>query len=75
MSESSFRKYRRRISVSELRPFVPGEDLSGISVSDEDQPPREGDMVARNPDNHRDKWLVSQEYFAANFHTEPIDPC
>jgi len=24
-------------------------------------------MIARNPDNYDDQWLVSKEYFEANF--------
>jgi hypothetical protein len=29
-----------------------------------------GDMIARNPKNHADQWLVSAEYFADNFEPE-----
>jgi len=29
-------------------------------------------MIARNPKNHADQWLVAERYFADNF--EPIDP-
>jgi hypothetical protein len=28
------------------------------------------DMIARNPQNHADKWLVTAKYFADNF--EPL---
>jgi hypothetical protein len=28
-------------------------------------------MIARNPANHDDKWLVAADYFAANF--EPVE--
>jgi hypothetical protein len=28
-------------------------------------------MIARNPANHEDRWLVAAEYFAANF--EPVN--
>jgi hypothetical protein len=24
-------------------------------------------MIARNPDHHDDQWLISEEYFEANF--------
>lgn len=64
-----FKKYRRT-QVTELRPYVPGEDTSGISISDVDRKagsPKEGDMIARNPTNHADQWLVSKAYFEANF--------
>ena len=26
-----------------------------------------GDMIARNPDNHNDLWLIAGEYFKNNF--------
>lgn len=58
-------KYYRRTGLSEMRPYIPGEDLSEVSVSPEDVP-KEGDMIARNPDNHADQWLVAQAYFEKN---------
>jgi hypothetical protein len=70
MSEGKFEQYRRK-QIAELRPYVPGEDLSErVSISAGDREagsPKEGDMIARNPDNHDDQWLVAQEYFEANF--------
>lgn len=33
--------------------------------------PRVGDMIARNPADHSDQWLVAQAYFEQNF--EPVD--
>jgi len=33
--------------------------------------PKIGDMIARNPKDHADQWLVSAQYFSDNF--EPID--
>lgn len=41
------------ISISEL-------DLKNGS-------PEIGDMIARNPNNHLDQWLVAEEYFKDNF--------
>lgn len=64
-----FRKYRRS-QIAELRPYVPGEDMSLISISIPDKEagsPKLGDMIARNPKNHDDKWLVAQQYFLDNF--------
>ena len=58
-------KQYRRTGLSEMRPYVVSEDLAGVSVSDEDTP-KEGDMIARNPKNHDDKWLVAKEYFEEN---------
>lgn len=41
-----------------------------VSISDVDLlngSPREGDMIARNPENHNDQWLVAKQYFENNF--------
>jgi hypothetical protein len=66
---SEFKNYRR-MQIAELRPYVPGEDTTGISISDADRKagsPKEGDMVARNPVNHADQWLVAKAFFEANY--------
>ena len=45
-----------------------------ISISDADKnngSPKIGDMIARNPKNHSDQWLVAKQYFNDNF--EKID--
>ena len=44
-----------------------------VSISEEDKKngsPKIGDMIARNPKNYLDQWLVAQDYFLDNF--EPI---
>jgi hypothetical protein len=69
---STFRRYRRK-QIAELRPYEPGENLDGVTISAEDRrqgSPKIGDMIARNPKNHADQWLVSVEYFADNFEPE-----
>jgi hypothetical protein len=71
-STEGFRQYRRK-QIAELRPYEPGEALEGVSVSIEDRKagsPKQGDMIARNPKNHTDQWLVSAKYFEDNF--EPV---
>lgn len=75
MSDTEFRKYRRS-QIAELRPWNPGEDLDAakVSISAPDREagsPRPGDMIARNPKNHADQWLVAAKYFADNF--EPYE--
>ena len=71
---SEFRKYRRT-NIAEMRPYVEGEQLDGrVSISEADREngsPKPGDMIARNPENHDDQWLVAADYFAANF--EPYE--
>lgn len=69
---SEFRQYRRS-QIAELRMWEPGDDMTGISVSAEDAragSPKYGDMIARNPKNHADQWLVASQYFSDNF--EPV---
>jgi hypothetical protein len=71
-SMAEFKQYRRK-QIAELRPLVEGDDLSGVSISAEDRKagsPKLGDMIARNPKNHADQWLVAAQYFADNF--EPV---
>lgn len=41
-----------------------------VSISSEDLKsgsPKIGDMIARNPKNHLDQWLVANQYFQDNF--------
>jgi len=64
-----FKQYKRK-AIAELRPYVDGESMEGVMVSEEDAragSPKVGDMIARNPKNHADQWLVSAAYFADNF--------
>lgn len=65
---SEFKEYKRK-SISEMRPYVVGEDLTNVSISEADTAagsPKEGDMIARNPKNHNDQWLVARQYFIDN---------
>jgi hypothetical protein len=68
-----FKQYRRK-QIAELRPFQDGEQLpTYVSISQADLDagsPKVGDMIARNPKNHDDQWLVAAQYFQDNF--EPI---
>ncbi len=71
---SQFKQYRRS-QIAELRFYVPGEGLDpriSVSMADlEAGSPKLGDMIARNPKNHDDQWLVAAKYFADNF--EPTE--
>ena len=62
---AEWKKYRRKGFVT-LRPYIEGEDLSGISVSDADTP-QPGGMIARNPQNHQDQWYVAKDFFDKNY--------
>ena len=74
---SKFKKYNR-VAVAEAREVTPREIADGIfalldtriSVSKADQEegsPKAGDMIARNPENHEDQWLIAADYFTVNF--------
>lgn len=60
-----FKQYRRT-GLSEMRPYVLGEDLSEVSVAATDDPPTDMGMIARNPQNHNDQWYVARKYFEDN---------
>lgn len=77
MDNDQFKQYRRT-QVGEMRPVTQQEADSGashledrgISISDVDKSngsPLVGDMIARNPKNHEDQWLVAEQYFKDNF--------
>lgn len=70
MEEMIFKQYVR-VGVAEMRPYEEGEQIKGIvSISKEDRDagsPKIGDMIARNPKNHNDQWLVAAKYFDENF--------
>lgn len=68
-SDGDFRRYKRKGFIL-LRPYVEGEDLPGVSISVEDEnngSPKLGDMIAKNPNNPSDMWLVNAEYFKNNY--------
>jgi hypothetical protein len=60
----------KRTQISEMKYWNEFTDMTGVSVSQVDRDagsPKLGDMIARNPKNHSDQWLVSAQYFADNF--------
>ena len=63
--ETEYRDYVKH-AAQPMRPYVPGEDLTGVSVQP-DTVVREGDMIAINPEDPTDKWVVKQEFFLENY--------
>lgn len=65
-----FKQYKKK-QISEMRPFMIDETLSSsVSISEADRnngSPKVGDMIARNPLNHEDQWLVAEKYFKDNY--------
>lgn len=66
---TDFSPYRSK-KIVEMRPYVPGQDMTGISVFSDDRDkgcPRAGDMIARRQEQPGACWLMSKEYFDENF--------
>ena len=71
-----FKKYRKKSVCVPMMLWVPGCDMTGVSVSDADKAngsPKQGDMIAMNADNQNDKWLVNAKWFADNYDTTPVE--
>jgi len=63
------KNYRKK-QLQPMEPWTPQTDMDGVSVSDADKAdgsPKQGDMIAVNPTNHEDRWLVASDFFAANY--------
>ncbi len=79
---SRFTKYRRT-QIAEMRQVTKedmmayqkykeisanGEFIVSIAQVDvKNGSPKIGDMIARNPQNHSDQWLIAEKYFKENF--------
>lgn len=64
---SEWKNYRK-VAIQPMRPYVHGEDLTGVSVSDADDPENEtGGMIACNPHNPSDRWYVGPKFFRDNY--------
>jgi hypothetical protein len=68
-----FKKYSRT-SIAELRPVTQRDidrfanSIYSVSIEDlRNGSPKIGDMIARNPKNHLDQWLIAKDYFEENF--------
>ena len=51
-------------------PWAEDVDMTGVSISEDDKnngSPKQGDMIAVNPTNTLDKWLVSKQFFEDNY--------
>lgn len=62
---TEFKNYRKK-SVQPMRPYIVGEDLSGVSVQAEDKL-EDGGMIAVNPKNPKDQWYVAKQFFLDNY--------
>jgi len=56
-------------AVQPMRPYVPNEDMTGISLSvpDSELPTLDGGMIAVNPGDTTDQWYVAKKFFDDNY--------
>jgi hypothetical protein len=69
MENKQYKQYKKS-QAQLMRPYEPGEDMTGVSISHADKlngSPKLGDMIALNADNHTDKWLVAHDFFIKNY--------
>ncbi len=80
---SEFKNYRRsqiaeirEVTQEDLEQYASKDYISVfgwqhvVSISSVDKEagsPKIGDMIARNPKNHNDQWLIAEQYFKDNF--------
>ena len=67
----------RPVTVTDIQAFIVDkmphsmkDTQFKVSISEVDKSngsPKAGDMIARNPKNHNDQWLVAKQYFEDNF--------
>ena len=59
-------KNYRKVGVQPMRPYIPGEDMTGISVAEVDTPEL-GGMIAVSATNNKDRWYVAKDFFELNY--------
>lgn len=63
-------KYYRKRELQPMTPWTDESSMSGVSVSEADSDagsPKTGDMIAFNPSNSEDRWLVAKKFFEDNY--------
>lgn len=62
--------FYRKKELQELTPWVEGLPTDLVSISEADKKngsPKKGDMIAFNPKDATDMWLVAKEFFDYNY--------
>jgi hypothetical protein len=69
MRVNQMKNYRKK-QLQPMEPWTTETSMDGVSVSDADKvngSPKDGDMIAMNPSDESDRWLVAAAFFAANY--------
>ena len=62
--------FYRKKELQELIPWINGLPIDAVSISDADKKngsPKKGDMIAFNPKDGTDMWLVAEQYYKDNY--------
>ena len=62
--------YYRKKQLQELVPWEEGMEMGLVSLSEADKvngSPKVGDMIAFNPKNKTDMWLVAEQFYLDNY--------
>ena len=63
------KNYRKK-NVQPMMPWEPDMPMDLVSISEADKnngSPKAGDMIAVNPNDATDMWLVAQKFFEDNY--------
>jgi len=63
-------QYFRKKELQPMMPWEPNMPMELVSISEADKSngsPKEGDMIACNPNDKTDFWLVAKEYMEENY--------
>ena len=64
--KEEFKTYLKK-SLTLIRDFVPGEDLTHIELGEQPVNPKLGGKICCNMGNLEDKWYITEEYFKENY--------
>ena len=62
-------EFYRKNGTQGMRPYIDGEDLTGVSLSEADKrlDTLAGGMIAVGANDHTDQWYVSKKFFEENY--------
>lgn len=69
-------KYYMKKQLQPMMPWNKDMSMESVSISDADKgdgSPRDGDMIASNPNDQSDMWLVAEKFFNENYIESALD--
>lgn len=65
-----WKTYRKR-ALTQLRPWTPEDPHQPNAAQIAEGSPKVGDMIARDPGNPQDEWLITEKFFKDNYDLVP----